>query len=297
MWRANYIAVDWGTTNRRAWLVNADGEVVADFADEMGLMSVPGGGFKKAAAEIHEKLGDHPMLLAGMVGSDKGWRQVPYVSCPASPKCLADNILWIDARTGIIPGVSQIKGHADVMRGEEVQALGALDAGLVSRDALICHPGTHAKWIRMTDGAIQGFQTMMTGELFSLLQHHSILAAQMTGEVSDDESFAAGVEASASDSSLLSALFGIRARYLLDQDPTPDASFASGLLIGSDVRAGLSYALAGEKIAVVGRSDLCGLYASAIGKAGIEADVIDGHVSFLAGIRSIIRHVETGSPM
>lgn len=297
MWRGDYIAVDWGTTNRRAWLVGCNKEVAAEFADDLGLMAVPRGEFETAAAEIREKLGDRPMLLAGMVGSDKGWRQVSYVPCPANSKLLSDDILWIDARTGIIPGVSQTIGHADVMRGEEVQALGALEKGCIAPDALICHPGTHAKWIRMKNGAIDSFQTMMTGELFSLLQHHSILAAQFAGNVSDDAAFAAGVEAAANGKSLLSELFGIRARHLLQQQPAPDASFASGLLIGSDVRSGLSCARPGERIAVIGRSDLCRLYAHAIEKAGFQSDIIDGHISFLAGIRSIIQELKAGWPL
>jgi 2-dehydro-3-deoxygalactonokinase len=294
MWGADYIAVDWGTTNRRAWLVRRSGDVVADFADSMGLKSVSPGGFETAAAEIRVRLGDHPMMLAGMVGSDKGWRQAPYVPCPADAKSLSENILWIDARTGIIPGVSQIVGHADVMRGEEVQAIGAVEEGLVSPEVLICHPGTHAKWIRMRNGTIDDFQTMMTGELFSLLQQHSILAGQIAGDVSGGKSFEAGVEASASGTSLVSELFHIRARYLLDQDPPADASFASGLLIGSDVRAGLSSARDGEKIVVIGRTDLCRLYAHAIGIAGFESEIIDGRPSFLAGIRSIINRLQTG---
>ena len=42
------------------------------------------------------------------------------------------------------------------MRGEEVQIVGAIAAGLVPHEALICHPGTHNKWVQVrTVGSIR----------------------------------------------------------------------------------------------------------------------------------------------
>jgi 2-dehydro-3-deoxygalactonokinase len=294
VWRGNYIAVDWGTTNRRAWRVDGDGRIAAEFADQLGLMSVPPDGFGRAVAQIREILGNHPMLLAGMVGSDRGWRKAPYVNCPVDAASLAGNIIWVEHDTGIIPGVCQIDSHADVMRGEEVQAIGALAEALASPNAYICHPGTHTKWIRLKGGNLSYFRTMMTGEIFNLLQTGSILSAQMKTAVTDGSSFHAGLEEIHNGTPLLSALFAVRARYLMGQEPAADASFASGLLIGSDVEAGLADAGAGEKISIIGRSDLCHLYASAIDRAGFESEIIDGDQAFLAGIRSIIHHLPTG---
>ena len=294
-WRGNYIAVDWGTTNRRAWLVNGASKVVSKFADDLGLTSVPESGFEKAVADIREKLGQWPMLLAGMVGSDRGWRNVPYLSCPTDLEALGQGIMWIDPQfTGIVPGVCQIEGHTDVMRGEEVQALGALAGGFVSPDMLICHPGTHTKWIKLEGGRIAEFRTMMTGEIFDLLRNHSLLATQMHTEVTDNTSFQAGLDQALEGAPLLSALFTIRAQHLLLGDPIEGASFASGLLIGSDVRAGLAFADGHEKIAVVGRTDLCQLYAKAIAHASYQTDIIDGDKAFLAGIRTIISNFGTG---
>src|SRR5215210_3466403 len=107
-WQDGYIAVDWGTTNRRAWLIGDDGEVSDSFEDDLGLLAVPEGGFPAAAAAIRHRLGDHPMILAGMVGSNRGWREAPYVRCPAGADALAGAIAWIEpGRTGIVPGVCQ----------------------------------------------------------------------------------------------------------------------------------------------------------------------------------------------
>jgi 2-dehydro-3-deoxygalactonokinase len=288
-WLHGYIAVDWGTTNRRAYLIDASGRLVDTFTDDLGLMAVPKGGFDAAAAQIRQRLGDRPMLLAGMVGSNRGWREAPYAPAPAGVDDLARAILWIEpGRTGIVPGVSQSgagnSGGADVMRGEEVQVLGAVAAGHVPPDTLICHPGTHAKWIRMSSGRIASFRTMMTGELFSLLARHSILADQLQDEVTANASFERGVAEALGGAEILSALFRIRARHLLGEEEGEPTDYASGLLIGCDVRAGLAMH-GGGPIAVIGREDLCKLYRTALAQAGHATTQLDGADAFLAGIK------------
>lgn len=285
-WRDGYIAVDWGTTNRRAYAVDAGGRVTESVEDDLGLMSVPAGGFEAAAAEIAARLGERPMLLAGMVGSNRGWREAAYVPCPAGADELAKNLLWIEpGRIAIVPGVSQAgAAGADVMRGEEVQVLGAVAAGLAPPDSLICHPGTHAKWIRMQGGRIASFRTMMTGELFSLLSKHSILAAQLQGEAVPDAAFRGAARDALGGAELLAGLFGVRARFLLGEGGDDGASFASGLLIGSDVRAGLKLDSGDGPIVLMGRPDLCALYAAALAEAGRETIEVDGAEAFLAGI-------------
>lgn len=289
MWHAEYIAVDWGTTNRRAWRIDNNARVTGAYEDDMGLMAVPPGGFDLAAADIRRHLGDHPMLLAGMVGSDKGWRHAGYVPCPADANSLAASVLWIEPnRTGIIPGVCQTAGHPDVMRGEEVQVFGAQSIAALAPNAVICHPGTHSKWIQLQDGKISRFHTAMTGEIFNLLKNQSILADQMTGEVSDNAAFKTGLKDARAGISLLSGLFAVRARHLLQSLPVADASYASGLLIGSDVSTALNQLSAGTQITLIGRPDLCQLYASAISAAGCTCRNIDGSEAFRAGIKAII---------
>ncbi|WP_375397619.1 2-dehydro-3-deoxygalactonokinase [uncultured Sphingomonas sp.] len=292
-WHDGYIAVDWGTTNRRAWRVGPDGVISASFEDDLGLLAVPEGGFPAAAAAIRQRLGDDPMILAGMVGSDRGWREAPYFPCPVGAEALAAAIVWIEpGRTGIVPGVSQCGAAgtgADVMRGEEVQVFGAAAMGVTPPDGLVCHPGTHAKWIRLQAGRIARFRTMMTGELFNLLRTHSILAPQLRGPAAPDDSFSAGVAAAFAGGDVLSGLFGVRARYLLGESVGEPASFASGLLIGSDVRAALAEdaAAPAREVVLIGRPDLCALYAAALAMRGVATRRVDGAEAFLAGIRLI----------
>src|SRR5215210_280654 len=169
-WSDGYIAADWGTTNRRAYLIDASGGCVDEFEDGKGILNVPAGRFPQAVAEIRERLGDKPLLLAGMIGSNRGWVEAPYVPCPAGIEELAGALVWAGDREAIVPGVSDLgDGRADVMRGEEVQLVGAVAGGLIDPSSLVCHPGTHNKWVIMRHSQIASFRTVMTGELFNLL--------------------------------------------------------------------------------------------------------------------------------
>ena len=292
LWTDGFIATDWGTTNRRAYRIDGSGECCGEFEDDQGILSVPAGGFPEAVAEIRARLGDLPLLLAGMIGSNKGWQEARYVAAPAGLDDLVRALVWAGEREAIVPGVSfQGEGRADVMRGEEVQLLGAVAAGSVPADALVCHPGTHNKWAKVGGGRIAAFRTVMTGELFNLLKCHSILADLLKREVEPDKAFARGAHHGLSENDVPSDLFAVRARVLLGEAKPEDASsYTSGLLIGSDVRIGLGDA-ADRQIYVMGRPELTRLYAAAIREAGREPIELDGEQSFLSGIREIAKRM------
>ena len=277
-----FLAVDWGTTNRRVFLIDG-GAVVRTERDDRGVTAVSD--FEGEAAGIRARFGDLPMLMAGMVGSNIGWRAAPYVPTPAGIDDLAAGLLWIDDRTAIVPGVSAAD-PADVMRGEEVQLLGAVAAGLVPPDSLLVQPGTHCKWVEMAGGRIAGFTTAMTGELFALLRTHGLLAAQLGGEVTLGHAFRAGVE-EGRKRDLAASLFGIRAAKLLGRrDDADAASFASGLLIGADVAARLDHARQ-ETVHILADPVLGDLYAAAIEAQGRTPHLVDSHAAFVAGITRI----------
>lgn len=280
---ARYIAVDWGTTNRRTYLIE-DGRVVRTERDDLGVTAVAKGEFERAVAALRDRFGDHPMLLAGMVGSTIGWRVAPYVAAPAGLAELAGGLCPIDDRTAIVPGVSFVDdARADVMRGEEVQLLGAAAAALVPPAALLCQPGTHCKWVEMEHGAIARFATAMTGELFALIRTHGVLAAQLGGAVTLGDAFREGViEGKRRD--LAASLFGIRSAGILGRrDDADAASFASGLLIGADVAARLAV-MRHDSVHILADPNLGALYAAAIGAQGRTAHLVDSHVAFTAGI-------------
>ena len=281
---APFIAVDWGTTNRRAYRIE-DGIVTGSVHEPRGVTAVAD--FAADVADIRARLGDLPMVLAGMVGSTIGWRDAGYVAVPAGAGDLAARLTWIDARTAIVPGLSACADdRGDVMRGEEVQVLGAAAAGLVPADATIVQPGTHSKWVTLSGGRIVDFTTAMTGELFALLRRHSILSTQLDTTAAPGPAFAQGVgEGTARD--LARSLFGVRAGALLGiRDADGAASYTSGVLIGTEVAARLADTDA-RCIYVVGEPALASLYVAAIGQLGRRAVPVDGERAFVAGIAQI----------
>jgi 2-dehydro-3-deoxygalactonokinase len=288
-WAEGFIAVDWGTTNRRGYRIEAGGALADRFEDDKGILSVPSGGFPEAVAEIRERLGESPMLLAGMVGSNRGWVEAPYVVCPAGFAALAERLIWAEpGRSAIVPGVCLDRGRdADVMRGEEMQILGALAAGMIGPDAIVCHPGTHNKWIRLEGGCITDFRTVMTGEIYNLLREHSILADLLAGPAEPGEAFAEGVRHGYEQDDLTAELFSVRARFLLGKAKREDmASYASGLLIGADLKVGLR--LAGQaEVVVMGRPELTRLYRAALEGCGCAGREADGERAFLAGANQL----------
>jgi 2-dehydro-3-deoxygalactonokinase len=288
-WPEGFIAVDWGTTNRRAYLVERDDRLSDEMEDDKGILAIEAGGFPAAVAEIGARLGDRPLLMAGMIGSNRGWIEAPYVPCPAGLSDLAERLIWAEeGKTAIVPGLSYLSDErADVMRGEEVQILGAVAGGMIPETCLVCHPGTHNKWIEVAGGRIVSFRTVMTGEIFNLLKGQSILADLLGEPASPGAAFRAGVRRGLSEDGITAELFSIRARILLGRARREDAaSYTSGLLIGADIRVGLR-AATDDPVIVMGRPELTSLYAAALLEAGHEARQMDGEDMFLAGARKI----------
>jgi 2-dehydro-3-deoxygalactonokinase len=293
-WAQGFIAVDWGTTNRRGYLLDSGGRLADEMEDGHGILAVGVGGFEGAVEALRQRLGDRPLLMAGMIGSNRGWVEAPYVPCPAGLPELAANLRWVEPdRIAIVPGVCYSNGAAgDVMRGEEVQLLGAVAAGMIAPDALVCHPGTHNKWVLVEGGRITRFRTVMTGELFNLLKAHSILADLLALPAAPNGAFRDGVRHGLDHDDLTAELFSVRARVLLGKSPREDAaSYTSGLLIGTDLRIGLRSAPSGP-IAVMGRPELTALFAVALDVAGRQASEIDGEKAFLAGSRHLAELIQ-----
>jgi 2-dehydro-3-deoxygalactonokinase len=173
------------------------------------------------------------------------------------------------------------------MRGEEVQVLGAYAEGWIGPDSALCHPGTHNKWVRLRDGRIAAFRTVMTGEIFNLLKEHSILADLLAAPAEPGPAFEAGARHGLEGDDLTAELFSVRARTLLGKAPREDAAaYVSGLLIGADLKVGLRLAGDGELVAM-GRPDLTRLFCAALAAAGRQCRAVDGEAAFLAGVRHL----------
>ncbi len=236
---AALIAVDWGTSSLRGYLLDAVGTTLDSRATAQGIMQVAAGNFPETLAALtsswHSREEPLPVLLSGMVGSKQGWREAPYLDTPASVAGLARNLLQVDGqRIWIVPGVKHSAVTAtelthDVMRGEETQIVGA------QQDGIFVLPGSHSKWAVVERGGIVRFRTFMTGEVFAALRAHTILARLMQGDLHDAPAFAHGIRRSQTEPGLLANLFSARTAGLFNQiAPEALSSYLSGLLIGAE---------------------------------------------------------------
>ncbi|SDM00807.1 2-keto-3-deoxygalactonate kinase [Franzmannia pantelleriensis] len=300
-----WIAVDWGSSNLRAWAVTAAGRVLAHGGSERGMLSLASSDYETALLEV---VGNWlpasrrtPVLVCGMAGARQGWREAAYLPLPARLDDLARGAVCPpvnDARPAVrlLPGLCQsAAGAFDVMRGEETQL-----AGLVADDrrfsGLVCLPGTHAKWARLEQGAVTRFTTCLTGELYGLLARQSVLkhsiGADDLAAPGDREAFVFAVrDIHANPGRYTARLFGLRASDLLDAGlPAGDARSArlaarlSGLCVGLEL-AGMGDELADSgPITLVGNAALCTRYALALEALGHESQRLDGDAAVLAGL-------------
>ena len=294
MSEAAFIAGDWGTSRLRLYLCDARGSVLARGEGEGAAVPDCAGRFAAAVAAWDKAHGILPAVLGGMVGSTIGWKEVPYLRCPAKPQAIAGAALHIDAggrAVAILPGLSCTgrTGAPDVMRGEETQILGALrlHPALARGRHLFCLPGTHAKWVAVEGGAVLGFQTALSGELFELLRRHSVLARD-GGEVdSDSPALAGGLDLVRAnpDADLLHLLFSTRARVVTGQMAKSDAaSYLSGLVLGKDIATALKLFDRDGPVQMICTPQLAALYGRVLNAYDVPLEVIDGDAAALAGL-------------
>lgn len=113
------VAIDWGTTNRRLYLIDAAGNCLLEEEDHGGVASLGRAAIAGSIAQLRDRFPGHHMLMAGMIGSSIGWREAPYVTCPAGLEQLVKGVVPTDdPLISIIPGVrSAPEDTSDVMRG------------------------------------------------------------------------------------------------------------------------------------------------------------------------------------
>lgn len=287
------IIVDWGTSNFRAYRFDGDA-LIEERRREAGILKVAGGDFEGA---LREAIGDwmsanSHILLSGMITSRNGWVQTPYAFAPATLADLkgqvVERVLSNGVRLFFLPGVAQRSPQPDVMRGEEIQAFGAIGD---HEDAIVILPGTHSKWVTMARGRIVKFHSMMTGEVFAVLKNHSILGRLINADQSEErpDAFTRGVQLALSDApgGFLNHIFTARSGALLNALTTEDIpDYLSGVVIGHEVRAGLHSALPDRRIVLVGDDKLSARYLKALAIAGVTATIGDARAT-IAGFRKL----------
>ena len=293
------IALDWGTSSLRGYLMTRDGAIIEQRAGGRGIMQVEDGQFEAALRQLcGDWLDAHPaatLITSGMIGSKQGWREAPYCACPADAAAIAAAVIAINLSGArgvkhaganrrslhIVPGVSCIdpaSGVPDVMRGEETQIIGAVPP---SGAHLCVLPGSHSKWVWVRDGAIERFSSWMTGEVYAALTQHTILGRLMQLDAPHDETaFARGVDAGfAQPQAMLHQIFSARTLGLFDQiGAAALPSYLSGLLIGTELggatpayrHTGANHTASYGKLILLGSHQLTARYQSACALAGLD---------------------------
>lgn len=290
--RPALLACDWGTTNLRAWTLDAQGRVLVDRDFPLGVSRLaPGEAARRFTEEVRPAMQAQvlPAVLCGMIGSNLGWVEVPYLDCPAAARDLFGAMAEVAPGVRIAPGLRcpGLAGAPDVMRGEEVQVFGWLAADPARRRGrqIVCHPGTHAKWILVEDGCIVRFATAMTGELFAVLRRHSVLKSEASPD--DPEAFDIGVAAAGDGGAMAARLFTARSRVVgqgAAADSTP--AYLSGLLIGAEAASlpGLLGIDEAAPVCLLGDPGLTRWYARALAARGRQVSEHDGEAAAVAGL-------------
>lgn len=283
------LGIDWGTSNRRAYVVQRGGPCLARQADGAGLLAVQGA-FPAALAVLRASLGVDsavPVIMSGMVGSASGWQEVPYLDTGVALDQLPHHLVALDGYRNhfIVPGYSTRNPHIDVMRGEETQLLGIVAHGI--RDGWVVLPGTHSKWVCLDDGRVKQLATYMTGELFAMLGEGGTLASVMAAGGDHSEAFVDGLNKARLGKPLTHSLFGVRARVVTQSMAADQArSFISGLLIGAEfVAAQMRAGAAGHTVHLIASGALAAPYTRAAECFGMTAIVHDPDTVYLSALQ------------
>lgn len=283
-----YIAIDWGSTNLRAWYYRA-GECVDERRSEAGVTRLGDRTPAQVFATITDgwPVAEVPVIMAGMVGSNAGWLEVPYLACPVALNALSDRLTCVEGKAWIVPGLSvERDDNYNVMRGEETQLLGAVT---LQPAPLYVMPGTHAKWVQMEQDRVIDFRTVMTGELHHLLLKQSLIGAGLPAQEASPDAFRDGLQIGSHDRSILARLFEVRAAHVLGaRDRRHISDFLSGLLIGHEV-AQMTQQLTHSRqpIVIIAGSALAQRYQQALAFIGTDSVTLEGDRAFQHGIRSI----------
>ena len=260
-----WIAVDWGTSSFRAYLVQ-NNQVIDNIISKDGMKFIKQIDFETIFIKLIEKWlikGQLIQVLAsGMLGARQGWFEAPYEIAP----CNLKNIKFISPIVNdqrftlkIFSGISQIN-EPDVMRGEETQVAGFFYDN-PSFKGSICLPGTHSKWIKVDNSYIEKFKTFMTGELFEVISKYTVLKHSILSEDIDKNEFVKSVDIILKNpENIGSALFQLRADDLINsQGNIIYQSRLSGYLLGLELLGSAEF-WENKNIVLIGNKVLVELY-------------------------------------
>ena len=251
-----FISCDWGTSNFRLRLVETHSlKIFSEVRTDLGIKKC----YQLFTAQSErsqesffadyllaqlEKLdvqeaGKGFLVASGMLSSSIGMQELDYCKFPISftGEGLISNLIAIGNDLDLLL-VSGARTNNDVMRGEEIQAIGLSDYLPKSGKGILLLPGTHSKHIQFNDGRFMDFTTYMTGELFEVIGKYSILSASLEESPWSslyNDVFLKGVQKGV-DNQQMASLFSIRAKSLIHKSSNVENYyFLSGMLIGAEL--------------------------------------------------------------
>ncbi len=288
----NLIIVDWGTSNFRAVLISDSFKEIDSISTNDGILKFEQSEFYPFLLKTLDKWllenKNVKIFMSGMIGSQNGWLETKYLLCDVSLEQLASNLLQIpniNEDIFIVPGVKTNKNEMiDLMRGEEVQIFGALRV-LDKKDALLVLPGTHSKWVNVLDEKIIDFKTNMTGEVFNVINRHTILQKSIKSKDICENAFEKGLELSFKKGGMLNQIFQVRAQAnVIGEDNL--YSYLSGILIGHEIK-NMNELFDAKSIIIVGNSTLNKLYELALNKYKLQSSYVDARMATCKAISYI----------
>ncbi len=283
--------IDWGSSTFRAYRFNERCDVIDSVSTSDGIRNLSSDDeqfeqvlFEKVGAWLNK---DDVVLLSGMITSRAGWKETPYLECPVDVRTLANHAVehrMRGVKLRFLPGLKQVMPAADVMRGEELQLLGSM--GEHEKVTAIL-PGTHSKWASLEGPVLNGFRTIMTGELFELVRHQSLVGAIASSINIEQNDFLSGVSEGFKTDSIVADMFALRSAVLLEKLNSDEVhAKLSGMLIGHEIREGLSLMGSVKKVMLVGNDTLCTLYELAFNHLGIDVARAND-IAAVSGFRQI----------
>ena len=194
---------DSGTTNTRAYLLNADLEVCHVIRRGIGSKDSAISGSNKVLVDClcdmyHRMLEENHLsgdsiksiYASGMVTSPYGLHEVPHLTVPLDIRKFAESLYRFRESSGIgrdiwlIPGLKTDRddfSFAGNMRGEEIEIIGAMDElkKLGIHDAALMLPGSHTHIAYVKNDTVADIVSNFTGELFHALKSETVLAPVM----------------------------------------------------------------------------------------------------------------------
>ncbi|MEN0047682.1 MAG: 2-dehydro-3-deoxygalactonokinase [Bacteroidota bacterium] len=289
-----FLSCDWGTSSFRLKLVNRkERKVVATIEHSQGIkatflswknaqskdriafyQAVLREAIQQLSQQVTINVSQLPIILSGMASSSIGMKELPYADCPVFlniKHLVVEHIAVNQELSHEIYLISGVQKEDDVMRGEEIQAIGwAKDKELNDRDYTLILPGTHSKHLHLHGGQLIDFKTYMTGELFEIITCHSILQNSIDQSVTWSSEAQTAFTRGVLDSkigNLSNLLFTIRAKDLQGKWSRGASNFyLSGLLIGNELKD-----LSVERIVLFGDSKFEKLYKAVLETLGHQS--------------------------